>query len=111
MKYAGASCLLRPWKLRWSSDCTIENARVAAAPWIGVDAVPATRHSTVATAARVKRFIRNDIALWPLGGTAFCPEHAFEVLTDFGVIRIDLQRSAKLPNRLIELALASQRDT
>src|SRR5438045_8870289 len=88
----------------------MENARVSAAPWIGVDAAPATRHSTVATAVRLKRFIRNDIALWAPDGTRFCPQQAFEVLADFCVVRVDLQRPPKLPNRIIELALAGQRD-
>src|SRR5207248_3177540 len=111
MKYAGASCLLRSWKLRCNSDCSSENARESAAPWTGADAVPVRRHSRVATTARVKRFIRgNDIALWPPGGAAFCAEHGVEMRAYFGIIRVDLQRPPQLDESIIELALTGQRE-
>src|SRR5438128_11009613 len=88
----------------------MENARVSAAPWIGAEAGPVTRQSRVAATARVKRFIRNDIALWPPGVPGFCSEDCIEVRAHFGVFRVDLQRPPEFDDFVVKLPLAGQRE-
>ena len=62
----------------------------------------------MATAARVKRFIRNDIALRP-GGAAFCRNGRREMRARVGIMWIDFQGSSQLDDRLTELPLPCQR--